>query len=102
MSLVHPVAVLNATMRAIECSTSWLDHVICGRDMQAKLQSVSILDMLPNSEHVPLSSVFDFSTTPAFIDKCTCPSNKINFTWAKATDKYLLDYKSFINKLEIW
>ena len=74
-------------------STSWLDHVICSRDMQAKLQSVSILDMLPSSDHVPLAAVFDFITSPVFIDTSTCPSNKVNFNWAKATDKDLLDYK---------
>ena len=78
-------------------STSWLDHVIhvCSRDMQAKLQSVSILDTLPSSGyvHVPLSAVFDFITNPVFIDTSTCPSNKVNFNWAKATDKDLIDYK---------
>ena len=67
-------------------SPSWLDHVICSRDMQAKLQSVSIIDMLPSSDHVPLSVVFTFITTPAFIDTSTCPSNKVNFNWDKATD----------------
>ena len=74
-------------------STSWLDHVICSRDMQAKFQSVSIIDMLRSSDHVPISAVFDFITTPAFIDTSTCPSNKVNFNWEKATDKDLLDYK---------
>ena len=74
-------------------STSWLDNVICSRDMQAKLQSVSILDMLPSSDHVPLSAVFDFIISPVFIDTSTCPSNKVSFNWAKATDKDLLDYK---------
>ena len=73
-------------------STSWLDPLICSRDMQAKLQSVSILDMLPSSDHVPLSAVFDFITSPVFIDTSTCLSNKVNFNWAKATDKDLLDY----------
>ena len=68
-------------------STSWLDHVICSRDMQAKLQSVSILDMLPSSDHVPLSAVFDFITSPVFIDTSTCPSNKVNFNWAKPPTK---------------
>ena len=67
-------------------STSWLNHVICSRDMQAKLQPVSIIDMLPSSDHVPLSAVFDFITTPDFIDTSTCPSNKVNFNWEKATD----------------
>ena len=61
--------------------------------MQAKLQSLSILDMLPSSDHVPLSAVFDFITTPVFIDTSTCPSNKVHFNLAKATDKDLLDYK---------
>ena len=74
-------------------STSWLDHVICSRDMQAKLQSVSIIDMLPSSDHIPLSAVFDYITTPDFIDTSTFPSNKVNFNWEKATDKDLLDYK---------
>ena len=35
-------------------STSWLDHVICIRDMQAKLQSIFVLDMLPSSDHLSL------------------------------------------------
>ena len=78
-------------------STSWLDHVICSRDMQAKLQPASILVMLPSSGHVPLSAVFDFNTTPAFIDTSTCPSNKVNFNWAKATDKdRLLVFNSYV------
>ena len=61
--------------------------------MQAKLQSVSIIDMLPSYDHVPLSAVFDFITTPVFIDSSTCPSYKVNYNWPKATDKDLLDYK---------
>ena len=58
-------------------TTSWLDHVICSHDMQARLHSVDILDMLPSSDHVPLSVVFNFSSTLAFIDSSTCPSNKV-------------------------
>ena len=61
--------------------------------MQVKLQSVSFIDMLPSSDHVPLSNVFNFFTTPACIDTSTCPSNKDNFNWDKAADKDLLDYK---------
>ena len=72
-------------------TTSWLDHVICSHDMQARLHSVDILDMLPSSDHVPLSVVFNFNSTLAFIDSSTCPSNKVNFNWTKATDKDLLD-----------
>ena len=72
-------------------STSWLDHVICSRDMQAKLQSVSILDILPSSDNIPLSTVFDFITSLFLLTPC--PSNKVNFHWAKATEKDLLDYK---------
>ena len=49
--------------------------------------------MLPSYDHVPLSAVFDFITTPAVIDTSTCPNNKVNFIWAKATDKDLLGYK---------
>ena len=60
--------------------------------MQVKLQSVSILDILPSSDHIPLSAVFDFITTTVFIDTSICPSNKVNFYWAKVTDKDLLDY----------
>ena len=73
-------------------TTSWLDHVICSHDMQARLHSVDILDMLPSSDHVPLSVVFNFNSTLAFIDSSKCPSNKVNFNWTKATDKDLLDY----------
>ena len=62
-------------------TTSWLDHVICSHDMQARLHSVDILDMLPSFDHVPLSVVFNFNSTLAFIDSftSTCPSNKFNF-----------------------
>ena len=62
--------------------------------MPAKLQSISILDILPSSDHedLPLSTVFNIVTTPAFIDTSTCPSNKVSFNWAKATDKNVLDY----------
>ena len=28
-------------------TTSWLDHVLCSQDMQTKLHSIAILDMLP-------------------------------------------------------
>ena len=60
--------------------------------MQARLHSVDILDMLPSSDCVPLSVVFNFNSTLVFIDSSTCPSNKVNFNWTKATDKDLLDY----------
>ena len=60
--------------------------------MQGRLHSVDILDMLPSFDHVPLSVVFNFNSTLAFIDLSTCPSNKVNFNWTKATDKNLLDY----------
>ena len=33
-------------------TTSWLDHVLCSQDMQTKLHSIAILDMLPSSDHV--------------------------------------------------
>ena len=36
-------------------TTSWLDHVICSHNMQARLHPVDILDMLLSSDHVPLS-----------------------------------------------
>ena len=29
----------------------------------------------------------------SFISTYTCPSNKVNFNWTKATDKDLIDYK---------
>ena len=48
-------------------TTSWLDHVICSHDMQARLHSVDILDMLPSSDHVPLSIVFNFNSTLALL-----------------------------------
>ena len=67
-------------------TTSWLDHVLCSQDMQTKLHSIAILVMLPSSDHVPLSFVFDFNSTPTFIDTFTCPNNKTNFNWAIATD----------------
>ena len=60
-------------------TTSSLDHVICCHNMQARLHSVNISDMLPSSDHVPLSLVFNFNSTLAFIDSSTCPSNKVNF-----------------------
>ena len=72
---------------------NWLDHVFCSQDMQARLHSIAILDMLPSSDHIPLSFVFDFMCTPTFIATYTCPSNKVNFNWTKATDKDLIDYK---------
>ena len=49
--------------------------------------------MLPSSDHIPLSFVFDFMCTSTFIDTYTCPSNKVNFNWTKATDKDLIHYK---------
>ena len=64
---------------ALSTTTSWLDHVLCSQDMQVKLLSIAILDMLPSSDHVTLSFVFDFNSTPTFIDTFTCPSNKTNF-----------------------
>ena len=52
------------------------------RICKTKLHLIAILDMLPSSDHVPLSFVLDFNSTPTFIDTCTCPSNKTNFNWA--------------------
>ena len=49
--------------------------------------------MLPSSDHVPLSFVFDFNSFLTHNDTFTCPSNKTNFNWATATDKDLADYK---------
>ena len=61
--------------------------------------------MLPSSDHVPLSFVFDFNSTPTFIDTFTYPSNKTNFNWAKATDKDLADFKYltriFCNNIQV-
>ena len=67
--------------------------VLCSQDMQTKLHLIAILDMLPSSDHVPLSFVFDFNFFPTFNDTFTCPSNKTNFNWAIATYKDLTDYK---------
>ena len=61
--------------------------------MQTKLHSIAILDMLHSSDHVPLSFVLDFNSSPTLNDTFTCPSNKTNFNWAIATDKDLTDYK---------
>ena len=66
-------------------TTSWLDHILYSQDMQTKLHSIAILYMLPSSDHVLMSFVFDFNSTPTFIDTFTCPSNKTNFNWAIAT-----------------
>ena len=49
--------------------------------------------MLPSSDHIPLSFVFDLICTPNFIETSTCPSKKVNFNWTKATYKDLIDYK---------
>ena len=65
-------------------TTSWLDHVLCSQDMQTKIHSIAILDMLPSSDHVPLSFVFDFNFSPTFNDTFTCLSNTTNFNWAIA------------------
>ena len=77
-------------------TTSWLDHVLCSQDMQIKLHSFANLDMLPSSDHVPLSFVFDFNSSPTFNENFTCPSNKTNFNWAIATDKDLTQNKETI------
>ena len=45
--------------------------------MQAILQSVSILDIIPSSDHVPLSAVFDFITKPVFIDSLHVSATKL-------------------------
>ena len=58
-------------------STSWLDHVIFSRDIQAKLQSVSILDMLPSSDHVPLSAVFDLLPPLFLLAPLHVPATKL-------------------------
>ena len=91
-----PSRIARVTFAAVSDAhetTSWLDHVLCSQDMQTKLHSIAILDMLPSSDHVPLSFVFDFNSSPTFNDTFTCPSNKTNFNWAIATDKDLTDYK---------
>ena len=68
-------------------TTSWLDHVICSHDMQARLHAIDILDMLSSSDHAHLSVGFNFNNTLTFIDSSTCPINKVNFYWTKATPK---------------
>ena len=40
-------------------TTPWLDHVLCSQDMQTKLNSIAILDMLPSFDNVPWTFVFD-------------------------------------------
>ena len=60
-------------------TTSWLDPLLCSQDMPTKLHSIVILDMLPSSDHVPLSFVFDFNSFLTFNDTFTCLSNKTNF-----------------------
>ena len=66
---------------------------LCSQEMQIKLHSIAILDMLPSSDHVPLSFVFDFNSSPTFNENFTCPSNKTNFNRAISTNKDLTDYK---------
>ena len=58
-------------------SNSWLDLIIWSRDMQAKLQSASIIDMLPSSDHVPLSAVFHFITTLLLLTPLHVPVTKL-------------------------
>ena len=62
-------------------------------DMQTRLHSIVILDMLPSSDHGPLSFVFSFNCIQTFIDTSTCPAKLVNFNWTKATDNDLTDYK---------
>ena len=40
-------------------TTSWLGHVLCSQDMQTQFNSIAILDMLPSSDHVPWTFVFE-------------------------------------------
>ena len=44
-------------------STSWLDHVICSQDVHLKLHSIDILDQLPSFNHLPLSFIFDSTSS---------------------------------------
>ena len=62
------------------------------RICKTKLHLIAILDthgymgififIAWSSDHAPLSFVFDFNSTPTFIDPCTCLSNRTNFNWA--------------------
>ena len=74
-------------------STSWLDHVICIRGAYSKLNNVTILDMLPSSDHLPVHAIYDFNIVLDFIDNYACAIEiNVSFNWSKCTPANLLRY----------
>ena len=41
------------------CTTSWLDHAICSRNIHSLIKHVCILDRPPLSDHLPLFTDFN-------------------------------------------
>ena len=56
----------------------------------ANLFCVCVLDVL-----TMYLFVFNFNCITIIIDSSTCPSNKLNINWTKATDKELMNYYIF-------
>ena len=68
------------------CTISWLDHILCSHDIQNRLESISIIDKLPSSDHLPLSIIIDvqLQSTPSNFASCSSPRSKVIYNWAKA------------------
>ena len=41
------------------CTTSWLDHILCSHYIQNRRGSISIIEKLSSSDHLPLSITID-------------------------------------------
>ena len=75
-------------------TTSWLDHILCSHDIQNRLESISIIDKLPSSDHLRLSIIIDvqLQSTPSNFASCSSPRAKVSYNWAKASVNNVNDY----------
>ena len=61
------------------CTTFWIDHVLCNKDLQRKLRLINILDKLPSFDHLPLSVIIDVQgqSVPFVSIICSSPRAKV-------------------------
>ena len=77
-------------------STSWLDHVVCSRDMPTLIKHVFILDKLPSSDHLLLSTVFNITFNDnVHIKNIHCADKKV-IKWCDASRGSLVKYECLL------
>ena len=74
-------------------STSWLDHVLSSHTMHSCIDSITVLDKLPCSDHLPvsISLVCNWSNNP-LLGKLTREYSNKTCNWSKITSSDLKTY----------